>query len=592
MTDRNPDDLYDALRDRLADYGQEPPAPLWANIRAQLPPPVAMPQLRRRRRWSPVLLLGLLVAVVGSSYWLWRHSATTRPFAHRSPATQWPAARPGQSDTPAPNATDRSAPASTKSTAALRNAHPAPASSAPAGTQTAANSPGGASATSTDQYAANANQPAAADGPASQAATNNGRVKYGQSAQTKFHNQPVGVVAGRPGTRAGKPAFGTVATANETDVARSAHSTSAERIKHTALALQTDINNRRRPRATQAAVLPTAAASRPATAGTLATATRPGVQPAASSARDESSGTTKAAGLLAAQPTVDLAPAPAAADFAASTASLTAARLAIGRVEAPAVAVQLPAFAGPLVRSQPDSAYLHKLLSRHWALLVLAGPALTHRRLGSSNTDLNSTSPPFVLSPTADSSSRTSASQLAQQERQSTGFGVQVQVSKVLNGRWALSAGLGYQEFASYAKAVSVVANRFVPPTSSTATHRDTYRFLTVPVQASYALGQAGGRWQYGLLAGGEAAIYLGGSTLKPNGDINHWDTGNSPYRALSLALSAGLDVRYRLSPRLEAVAQPSATYFLNALARPTAGTSPRYLWGGSALLGVSYHLR
>ena len=43
MTDRHPDDLYDALRDRLADYGQEPPAPLWANIRAQLPPPVARP---------------------------------------------------------------------------------------------------------------------------------------------------------------------------------------------------------------------------------------------------------------------------------------------------------------------------------------------------------------------------------------------------------------------------------------------------------------------------------------------------------------------------------------------------------------------
>ena len=50
MTDHKPDDLFDALRDRLADYGQEPPAPLWAGIRAQLPPPVAAPQLRRRKR--------------------------------------------------------------------------------------------------------------------------------------------------------------------------------------------------------------------------------------------------------------------------------------------------------------------------------------------------------------------------------------------------------------------------------------------------------------------------------------------------------------------------------------------------------------
>ena len=50
MTDREPDDLYDALRDRLADYGQEPPAPLWAAIRAQLPPPVATPPIGRGLR--------------------------------------------------------------------------------------------------------------------------------------------------------------------------------------------------------------------------------------------------------------------------------------------------------------------------------------------------------------------------------------------------------------------------------------------------------------------------------------------------------------------------------------------------------------
>ena len=64
MTDRKPDDLYDALRERLTDYGQEPPAQLWADIRAQLPPPVAPPQLRRRRRRAAVALLLLLVAAV------------------------------------------------------------------------------------------------------------------------------------------------------------------------------------------------------------------------------------------------------------------------------------------------------------------------------------------------------------------------------------------------------------------------------------------------------------------------------------------------------------------------------------------------
>ena len=65
MTDREPDDLYDALRDRLSGYGQEPPAPLWANIRAQLPPPVAVPQRRRR----PVGRLALLLLLLSVGTW-------------------------------------------------------------------------------------------------------------------------------------------------------------------------------------------------------------------------------------------------------------------------------------------------------------------------------------------------------------------------------------------------------------------------------------------------------------------------------------------------------------------------------------------
>ncbi|GAA3983783.1 hypothetical protein GCM10022407_31130 [Hymenobacter antarcticus] len=181
---------------------------------------------------------------------------------------------------------------------------------------------------------------------------------------------------------------------------------------------------------------------------------------------------------------------------------------------------------------------------------------------------------------------------LAQRERQSTGFGVQVQVSRVLNGRWTLSAGLGYQEYASTVETTQTAFDRFLSSSTTTITHRDTYRFLTVPVQAHYALGQLGKRLRYGVMAGAEAAIYLSGSNLQPNGTIKDWNASNSPYRSLSLALSTGLDVRYRLAPRLEVVVQPTATYFLNPLARPATGLPPRYLWGGSALMGLSYHLR
>ena len=266
--------------------------------------------------------------------------------------------------------------------------------------------------------------------------------------------------------------------------------------------------------------------------------------------------------------------------------------MATSRVAASPVALQLSAVPGPFVRAQPDSFYLPKLLARHWALLVLAGPALTHRRLGSSALDQATATSPGIRPSSPITRPNSTTHQIAQQERQSTGFGVQVQASRVLNGRWTISWGLGYQEYASTVETNATVANRFVLASTSTITHRDTYQFLKVPVQAHYVLGQVGKRLRYGVVAGAEAAIYLGGSNLQLTGNIKDWNTSNNPYRSFNLALNTGLDVRYRLAPRLEVVAQPTVTYFLNPLARPASGLPPRYLWGGSALLGLSYHLR
>ena len=319
---------------------------------------------------------------------------------------------------------------------------------------------------------------------------------------------------------------------------------------------------------------------------------KPSVKPAGNTDGDDSAKVTIAQRGL---PVASIHPAanePSAAGFSAATPAQTTGLAAIGRVENSPVALQLISVPGPFVRPQPDSAYLPKMLARRWALLVLAGPALTHRRLGSSTLDQVLTPSSTIGLPSPNTKDSTTTRQLAQREGQSTGFGVQMQASRVLNGRWAISAGLGYQEYASTVEVTQTFSNRFMPPSTSTLTHRDTYRFLTVPVQAHYALGQAGKRLRYGIVAGAEAAIYLSGSTLQSSGTIKKWNTSNSPYRSLSLALSTGLDVHYRLAPRLEVVAQPTATYFLNPLARPATGLPPRYLWGGSALLGLSYHLR
>jgi hypothetical protein len=87
MSDPTPEDLYDALRKRLADYGQEPPPGLWAGIRQQLPPPVAVP---RRRRWRAASLLSLLFVVAALGTWQWQrvgHSAAQTGAVAQKAAT-------------------------------------------------------------------------------------------------------------------------------------------------------------------------------------------------------------------------------------------------------------------------------------------------------------------------------------------------------------------------------------------------------------------------------------------------------------------------------------------------------------------------
>lgn len=594
MTDRHPDDLYDALRDRLADYGQKPPAPLWASIRAQLPAPVATPQLRRR--WSRVLLLGLLMAVVGGTFWLWQHTAATGPVAHRTPTTSALGIehRLGEEEeevgatTPTPSDAARTnGPQTSASSTSTKRATAAP---------NAASSP-----TTTDTYAANTVPAVAADAATSAGpgiANGKQATRAGRGRLAAGHT-----LAGRAGTTTREPGFGSDRADDEPERSRGTRSVRNKAAGNGAFMRKNTVEHRVRRRTARGTIIVSAASTgSPATRpvplrlGVVAKSTL-GTRTTGITDRNESSETMAEQRMTRTVPTslTTNSPLPDTTNFSVTAAAETS-TVATSRVAASPVALQLSAVPGPFVRAQPDSAYLPKLLVRRWALLVLAGPALTHRSLGSSNLNQATAASPGIGPSSPIMSPDSTTHQLAQQERQSTGFGVQVQASRVLNGRWTISAGLGYQEYTSTVEVTETIANRFMPAATATATstvtHRDSYKFLTVPVQAHYVLGQAGKRLRYGVVAGAEAAIYLGGSNLQLTGGIKNWNASNSPYRSLNLALTTGLDVRYRLAPRLEVVAQPTVTYFLNPLVRPVSGLPPRYLWGGSALLGLSYHLR
>jgi hypothetical protein len=215
---------------------------------------------------------------------------------------------------------------------------------------------------------------------------------------------------------------------------------------------------------------------------------------------------------------------------------------------------------------------------RRWALLATAGPTLSYRTIGAT---------PSVLGRRPD---------FAHLERPALGFGAQVQVRRVLSGRWALAVGLGYQEYATRLALQQVDSGR--------ATHisqRDTYRLLTLPVQLSYALGVPRGRLAKALLLGAEVGWYRGGRSTEGSDCHCQQQTysataTDSLYAAHSLALSLGLDLRYRIggpASRWQWLVQPTGRYVLTPFVKPsTSGFSQRQPFSLGLFTGFSWDIR
>ena len=612
MTDRNPDDLYDALRDRLADYGQEPPAALWAGILAQLPPPVVAPQLRRRRRRVPVawlFLITLSMVAVGAAWHWWpaqpattilrdRQPASriTLPNATRTRAASPPSAAVAGSAHPSAGAMDQPPASQVSSATAQRPAHDAAAG--PVG------APVTASSASKELVAADdsrtAASPAVVDALApagAAAATSTKAVVVSSAAQAAS-----GDVSGLQGGSAALPDTKDLATNGG---CRKNTTIRGARGQAQGLSSQTrtvaNANQQGSETATLAEVRP--GKTRPSRAAATAATSRASQTLVASRKplpRHRRQCTTALVAVtkpVAGQPlrlpstpstteTPTTQPNPTKAR--ASSAQLLANRpghLASGMAQAtlpgrPVVAVRLARWPG-LAAPQPVAVGLSPRpvpFASRWAVQVVAGPALTYRYLDTSAGAAAPTSPPFVYTP--------GFTPVATLERPALGSAAQVTVRRTLNGHWSLSAGLGYAEYASalalqqvHAAAIRTVTNGSDSAATTSIHGRDTYRFATVPVRVGYGWTLSG-RWRVGLLAGAEAAVYVGGNS-----------TEGSAYRRVSLGASLGAEARYRLGGgRWELLAQPTATYLLSPLANYTPYYQ-RHLFGGAALLGVAFNL-
>ncbi|WP_375417616.1 hypothetical protein [uncultured Hymenobacter sp.] len=560
----NPHPLDEALRRHLSSYGETPSPQVWASVRAQLPgQPTAgpMPRWRRpARRLSLLLglLLGLLLSL-GAGVWLL--TDPVNPLARR----------------PGPLATKRSQPTDAQRRPLLATAQP--------------NLTAGSNSGQSDADLATSLPPAereASPEAAPGALTHpNKQLRAAKSAA----KAPLGQAGLMARARLRPGALGPLTAPGDG---------SAQTASRAALSTLSKRPTRRPGNSPTPPTLPEAAASgsagQPAPESDQAAVTARTLRPTAPETPGTAGSGTPSLGPDDEAEVNEAEPLPTTQSPAQLPLAERLASRQVAMLQAGPLGTRPEALALPLDSAGPPAAAKR----RRWALQAVAGPTLSYRTLRQ----------PWRAGP----------AELTQLERPGLGWGAQVQLRRVLSGRWALAAGLGFQQYATQSAQVESSSNvSYVVwrAASTVAPRRDTYNLLVAPVQVSYALGSFGPRWQVAAVAGIEPGRYLGGRSAAfgnasaldnisppaasptPNGMPTSFNFGQrtytgaetSPYRAWNLGLSLGLDLRYRLGPasRWQLLAQPTVRGLVSPFAQANAPDYSRRPFSLGGLAGLSW---
>lgn len=536
MTEHDSEELFEDLRRKLQDYGSHPSEDVWQGIRQQLPPvpPAPKPALRSRRRWLAAFLL-LLLGIV-TTVLVIQPSGTKKELAGR-PAT----GKARSSNLVFTPESPQKAPSSARASSAVEREPAVASAEAPVSVKT---QPLPQVAT-----AGAARQNAAGNSAADSRITTPNRTPRQERHSALLAATSLSATSARPSS-AGAATEKTVVSVRASSGSATTESGAAGSPAFAASATTSrEIPGTRTASAAVAGTEPTAA---PSAASPMApTATQPESAPATAT-----SGSTE----------------PGSRTYSASGALAQIGSVLPLSLRAVPVRRQLPGT--PLVQAVVLDSVAPRRPSR-WALEVLAGPTLSYRQLGPD-----------------------SANGISRYERPAAALAAQVQARYALTPRLFLAGGIGYAEYRTQFNLLLQQQQRRDSITVTRAVkQRDVYRYFTVPVQVQYQLGGQG-RLQYEAQAGASLDVYAGGRTSGSTActceQQQNWSSAGAPYRRLGLSLTAGLGVRYALTPRLTLLAQPMGRYSVLSVSDTNTSTAlpARRPFAVGLLTGFSLNLR